>query len=77
MFHDRNYSEGLDQLKEEAREEGYQQGYLDALNDIEQRIQHAFGPEIPFGTLDCRQYSILEDLLYGKVEELRKMVNSR
>ncbi len=28
----------LEAIKDEAREEGYQQGYLDALNDLELRL---------------------------------------
>jgi hypothetical protein len=31
-------SNPLEALKDEARAEGYQQGYLDALNDIELRL---------------------------------------
>lgn len=31
-------SDPLEALKDEARAEGYQQGYLDALNDIELRL---------------------------------------
>jgi hypothetical protein len=40
--HDENASmeDALESLKDEAREEGYQQGYLDALNDVE---LHSYG----------------------------------
>lgn len=33
-------NDALESLKDEAREEGYQQGYLDALNDVE---LHSYG----------------------------------
>ena len=45
MFSDENYrdddgcrNDSLEGIKDEARAEGYQQGYLDALNDIELRL---------------------------------------
>ena len=58
-------SDPLEAVKDEARAEGYQQGYLDALNDIELRLN-----SLPY-------YVPVGETFWESTEQLRKMVLSK
>lgn len=61
--HDENAAmeDALESLKDEARVEGYQQGYLAALDDIELHVMNMMS----------------DDMWYGLTAGLRKMVTSK